>query len=201
MIGYVKGIVSHLFADYCFVDVQGVGYRVFIPSSTRLKLVVGAASTLFTYLNVREDAMLLYGFYTQDEYELFLHVTSVAGIGPKVAMGILSAVSPNDFRVAVCQKNMTVLTKIPGIGKKTAERIILELKDKIGVLAENDGGVESAFDALGSGGDVVDQALQALVALGYSQGEITPVLKKLDQGTQTVEELIKLALREFSRRS
>ena len=82
MIGYVRGQVSHLFVDYCFIDVQGVGYRLHISAATRQKLSVGTAVTLFTYLNVREDALLLYGFYSSDEYELFLQLISVAGIGP-----------------------------------------------------------------------------------------------------------------------
>lgn len=201
MIGYVRGTVSHLFTDYCFIDVQGVGYRVFIAASTRQRLAVGAVATLYTYLNVREDAMLLYGFYTQDEYDLFLSVTSVAGIGPKVAMGILSTISPDDFRAAVCQKNMAVLTKIPGVGKKTAERIVLELKDKIGMIADSDSG--DGGPASAAGGDssgITEQAVQALVALGYSQVEVMPVLRNLGQSAQSVEEMIKLALREFGRR-
>ncbi|MCP6429327.1 Holliday junction branch migration protein RuvA, partial [Klebsiella pneumoniae] len=81
MIGYVKGVVTHLFTDYCFVDVQGIGYRIFIPNSTRQKLTIGQSATLFTYLNVREDALTLHGFYTQEEYDLFLSLISVSGIG------------------------------------------------------------------------------------------------------------------------
>ncbi|MDU2066354.1 MAG: Holliday junction branch migration protein RuvA, partial [Sporomusaceae bacterium] len=134
MIGYLKGQISHLFTDYCFIDVQGVGYRVFIPLSTRQKLSVGLTATLFTSLQVREDAMLLYGFFTQAEYDLFIHLTSVSGIGPKVALSVLSVMKPEEVQAAISQKNVALLTKIPGIGKKTAERLILELKDKLGAL-------------------------------------------------------------------
>jgi Holliday junction DNA helicase RuvA len=199
MIGYVRGTVAHLFTDYCFIDVQGVGYRVFIAGSTRQKLVLGTVASLFTYLQVREDALLLYGFYTQDEYELFLQLISVTGIGPKVALGVLSAISPNDFRRAVSQKNMIILTKLPGIGKKTAERLILELKDKMGILTESEGTDDFVSDETSTASEVAAEGLQALLSLGYSQSEIVPVLQKIGN-TQTVEELIKLALKEFSRR-
>lgn len=198
MIGYVRGQVTHLFADYCFVDVHGVGYRLHISAATRQKLSVGAAVTLFTYLNVREDALLLYGFYATDEYELFLQLISVAGIGPKVALVILSTVHPNDFRIAVSQKNIGLLTKIPGIGKKTAERLILELKDKMGDLAGAETITAEAGAVVNSGDDVANQALLALLALGYSQSEVAPALRKAAGTAKTVEEAIKLVLREMA---
>lgn len=201
MIGYVKGPITHLGVDYCFVDVQGVGYRVFIPSSSRQKLVIGSAVTLYTYLHVREDALLLYGFYTQDEYDLFLLLMDVSGIGPKAALNILSTITPNSFRTAISQKNIGVLTKIPGIGKKTAERIILELKDKVAsVEGDNDASDNSFITTTGGTGDVAQQALEAMMALGYSQAEVMPVLSKVKKEASSIEELIKLALREFTRR-
>lgn len=197
MIGYVRGKISHLFPDSCFVDVSGVGYRVFIPQSTRQNLSKGAETTLFTYLNVREDALLLYGFSSQQEYDLFILLTSVSGIGPKVGLGILSAISPADFIMAVGQKNLGLLTKIPGIGKKTAERIVLELKDKIGATDPDNVIIAAAADNVGS---IQAEALQALLSLGYTQQEITPVLRKTAEAT-SVEEIIKLALKEFAGRS
>jgi Holliday junction DNA helicase RuvA len=197
MIGYVRGKISHLFPDSCFVDVNGVGYRVFIPQSTRQNLAKGMETTLFTYLNVREDALLLYGFSSQQEYDLFILLTSVSGIGPKVGLGILSAITPADFIVAVGQKNLGLLTKIPGIGKKTAERIVLELKDKIGETSEDSVMVAAATGAVGS---IQAEALQALMTLGYTQQEIAPVLRKAAEAT-SVEEIIKLALKEFAGRS
>ncbi|AIF51440.1 Holliday junction branch migration protein RuvA [Pelosinus sp. UFO1] len=197
MIGYVRGTVSHLAIDHCFVDVQGIGYRIFIAQSTRQKISVGAVVSLFTYMYVREDALLLYGFYTQDEYNLFLQLMSITGIGPKVAMGILSAIDPQQFRIAISQKNIGILTKLPGIGKKTAERIILELKDKIGIITEEDLIEEHVSSATALPSDAIDEVLQALLALGYSQGEILPIIKKIGKKGQSVEELLKLALREF----
>lgn len=199
MIGYVRGRVSHLFEGSCFIDVQGVGYRVFIAHSTLEKLTVGKEVCLFTYLHVREDAMLLYGFASEDEYELFLHLTSVSGIGPKGALGILSAVTPNKFRSAIGSRNLAILTKIPGIGKKTAERLVLELKDKIGNCSEEETmpGNEIEWD---SKDDSMAQATQALISLGYSQAEIGPTLQKLAKKGYSVENLIKLALKEFGGR-
>ncbi len=197
MIGYVRGTVSHLAVDHCFIDVQGIGYRVFIAQSTRQKITIAAVVSLFTYMYVREDALMLYGFYTQDEYDLFLQLTSISGIGPKVAMGILSAIDPQQFRIAISQKNIGILTKLPGVGKKTAERVILELKDKIGLITEDDLNGDHISGISVSTGDVIEEALQALLALGYNQNEIMPVLKKIEKNGHSVEELIKLALREF----
>lgn len=200
MIGYLKGTVTHLFAEYCFLDVQGVGYRVFVPASTRQQLNTGAAVTLFTHLNVREDALLLYGFATADEYELFQHLITITGVGPKVALGVLSAITPADFRAAVSRKDAALLTRIPGIGKKTAERMILELKDRMGLPdAPAAAGGKAALSSDGPQ-DARQEALAALVSLGYSQGEIVPVLQKVQGGSQTAEELIKLVLKEFARR-
>lgn len=190
MIGYIRGNVSHLAADLCFIDVQGIGYRIFIAQSTRQKLALGAVVSLFTYMHVREDALMLYGFYTQDEYDLFLQLTSISGIGPKVAMGILSSIDPQQFRLAISQKNIGILTKLPGIGKKTAERVILELKDKIGVITE-DQNANPMTDIPVPAGDAMNEALQALLALGYNQNEITPILKKIAQHEHSVEELIR----------
>jgi holliday junction DNA helicase RuvA len=149
-------------------------------------------------LNVREDALLLYGFYTHEEYEIFLQLLTVTGIGPKVGLGVLSAISPGEFRMAVSQKNSAVLTRISGIGKKTAERIILELKDKIGIMAVASGDVQETLDRVSMADNNNQQAMQALIALGYSQGDIMPVLKKVADGKQSVEALIKLALKEIS---
>ncbi|WP_378955633.1 Holliday junction branch migration protein RuvA [Pelosinus sp. sgz500959] len=196
MIGYLRGTITHLFADHCFIDVQGVGYRVFIPGATRQKLSIGKVSLLFTHMHVREDAMLLYGFYSEDEYDLFLTLTSINGIGPKVAMGILSAIDPKQFCLAISTKNIGVLTKLPGIGKKTAERMILELKDKIGLLTDEN---VPEVDVSVTSGDIVDEGIQALIALGYNQNEILPIVKRIGKNAQSVEILIKLALREFSR--
>lgn len=199
MIGYVRGIVSHLLIDYCLIDVQGVGYRVFISNATRTKLATGKEAQLFTYLNVREDAMLLYGFYTQAEYALFLQLISVSGIGPKVALGMMSAITAENLCKAIQQKQVAMLTKLPGIGKKTAERLILELHDKMksgGESVDAQLAETVAFDA-----DYLTEASQALAALGYTQAEFTPILRGAPERLKTAEELIKHALKAFAGRS
>lgn len=199
MIGYLKGIVTHIFREYCFIDVHGVGYRVFVPASTMEKLTIGKETTVFTYMNVREDAILLYGFATQDEYDLFMLLISVNGVGPKVALGVLSAVNPDGFRLAVHQKNIKVLTKMPGIGKKTAERIVLELQDKIGPV--DDGAVaDIAVPLTAASKGMMSEAVDALVGLGYSEQEILPVVEEKAGICQTVEQLIKEVLKALGSR-
>lgn len=195
MIGYLRGQVFQLMTDHCILDVNGVGYRLYISNATRQKLSTGSNATLHTYLNVREDALLLYGFFTSEEYELFCQLITVTGIGPKAAVSILSAVTPDGFRLAVSQKNLSDLTKIPGIGKKTAERLILELKDKLG---QAEGSDEWSNVQPGMGGqDIHSQALQALTALGYSQAEVAPVLRQAAGSVKSVEEAVRLVLREM----
>ena len=110
MIGYVKGVVSHIFSNSCFIDVHGVGYRTYAPASTLDTLTIGQEALLYTYMSVREDAILLYGFATQDEYDLFMLLIGVNGVGPKVALGILSADKADGFRLAVHQKDIKSLT-------------------------------------------------------------------------------------------
>ncbi len=194
MIGYLKGIVTHLFREHCFIDVHGVGYRVFVPVSTMEKLTIGKETTVFTYMNVREDAILLYGFATQDEYDLFMLLISVNGVGPKVALGVLSAVNPDGFRLAIHQKNIKVLTKMPGIGKKTAERMVLELQDKIGPV--DDGAVaDIAIPSTVVSKGMMSEALDALIGLGYSEQEVSPVVEAKADSCHTVEQLIKEALK------
>lgn len=196
MIGYVEGAVSHIFADSCFINVGGVGYRVFIASSARNHLKIGQKTRLYTYLSVREDAMTLYGFLTQEEYDLFMHLTGISGIGPKVALGILSAIEPNTFCKAVGQKQTSVLVKLPGIGKKTAERIIVELHDKLSMFASDDENEIPDDENVTITEDNTSEIVQALVGLGYTQAEVLPIVKRLDL-TKPIEVLIKEALREF----
>lgn len=198
MIGYLRGKVTYLFSDHCFIDVEGVGYRVHIAACTRQKLTIGSTVTLFTSMDVRQDAIILFGFYSQEEYNLFIHLNSVTGIGPKVALGILSAISPADFCAAVRQKNTAFLTRIPGIGKKTAERIIVELKDKLGTDDLESSDFNESNQQYGpSNDDTAVQAIAALVTLGYTAAEIAPTVHRLAHSSQAVEEVIRLALKEF----
>ena len=203
MIGFLRGKVEYISMDYCLLDVGGVGYRVFVSGNTRSQLKNGQEAMLYTYLSVREDAMLLYGFLTQAEYELFQLLITVSGIGPKVAMGIIGAITPEALSQAVQNKNVKALTALPGIGKKSAERMILELKDKLhfsddGEFTETGTGIVSGE----IGDDIYSEAMAALLALGYSQGEVSEVFSSfgsLDQEAD-VQMVIKMALRELSRR-
>ena len=200
MIGYVRGVVTHLFKDACYVDVHGVGYRVYVPTTTRQLLVEGEESTLFTYLNVREDAMQLYGFSTEDEYELFILLISVSGIGPKVGLGILSGMTPEAFKLAILNGQVAQLTKLPGIGKKSAERFVLELKDKLAKMTSISVNTVAAVQPIGiTVGGPAGEAIDGLVALGYAQNEVETIVERLDDGTRDVPALIKAALAEIGK--
>ena len=198
MIGYIRGKVTALFKDACFLEAGGIGYRIFISDKTRQQLVSGEEAKLLTYMAVREDAILLYGFLGEEEYELFLLLISISKIGPKVAMGILSAMTPSAFVGAVKTQSVTKLTKLPGIGKKTAERLLVELKDKIGAFAVEDVPEEKAVSAVEEN-PVTGEAVTALMSLGYEMDEITPVLGRLAGSYDNVSKLVSAALREFAR--
>ena len=199
MIGFLRGQVAALKADYCLLDVNGVGYRVFVAGSTRNKLRLKEEARLFTSMNVYQDGITLYGFASEEEYDIFQLLIGVSGIGPKVALGILSAITVESLCKAIQNKQATILTKLPGIGKKSAERLILELKDKVGFAAGDDVEEVLTLDMEGPlGDDIVSEAQAALVALGYSQAEIAPVLKKATK-CKTTEEIIKLALKQLNK--
>ncbi|MBQ7417368.1 MAG: Holliday junction branch migration protein RuvA [Acidaminococcaceae bacterium] len=203
MIGSIKGTVAYQAAEYCLVETAGgVGYRIFMPISQLRTLSVGQSVRVLTYTAVREDAIQLYGFMTQQYYDLFTLLLSVSGVGPKGALGILGAAKPEDFYLAVQSRDLKMLTKLPGIGKKTAERMVLELKDKIGTLesAENDREFAEAVNG-NSDSAAVNEAMAALSALGYSNSEILPVLRKIpDYGTLKRDELIRKALQIFAKK-
>ncbi len=197
MIGYLRGKVIFLYTDYVLLDVHGVGYRVFIANSTRQKLRLHEEISLFVYTSVREDAIILYGFAAQEEYDLFLQLISVSGIGPKVALGILSSITVEGLCRAIQNKQASILMKLPGIGKKSAERLILELKDKVSFAPEEEELLTIENDV--EVGDVkIAEATAALQALGYTQAEITPVIRKTAK-YKTMEEIIKASLKALSR--
>ena len=195
MIGFLRGKVAGLKTDYCLLDVGGVGYRVFIPNNTRCKLTLNETAMLYTYMNVYQDGITLYGFYTEEEYDVFQLLIGVSGIGPKVALGILSAITVDALCKAIQNKQATLLTKLPGIGKKSAERLILELKDKMALAASDDEVLSLSMEG-DVADDILSEAMAALTSLGYSQVEITPVLKKAAKGKST-EEIVKLSLKEL----
>ena len=196
---YIKGNLALKGTNYMVVDVSGVGYMIYTPLSDIEKAPpTGSEITMYTYLNVREDAMELYGFTTEEEKKMFLMLTSVSGVGPKAGLAILSVATPKQIAVAVLTGDAKTFTKAAGVGPKAANRILLELKDKID-------DTELGID--GDEGIVLDtpsepimdsraEAMSALVVLGYSAGDAKNVLMKLDASMST-EDLIKKALAQL----
>lgn len=197
MIGYLHGRVIALYTDHCLLDVHGVGYRVFVANSTRTKLRQREEASLFIYTSVREDAIVLYGFATEEEYDLFLQLIGVSGIGPKVALGILSAITVEGLCRAIQNKQASVLTKLPGIGKKSAERLILEFKDKVAFRGSAEEELLTIENGEEVGDDAASEAMAALQSLGYTPSEIAPVIRKTAK-YKTTEAIIKASLKELS---
>jgi len=200
MITFLDGKLTTALPTQAIVDVHGVGYEVFIPLSSYDKLpAVGQPLRILTHLHVREDAQILYGFMTAAERDLFrLLVNNVSGIGPKLALAVLSGMSVNNFKTAVVNSDVAMLSKISGLGKKTAERIVLELKDKVGVAAAWE--AASATHAPTPEQERVNEAVLALIALGYKQVEAHRVVRELQEKERdkSAEELVKLALKQMA---
>lgn len=203
MIGTIRGTVDFLSADYCILETAGgVGYRVFMPGSHLAQLALGQKLKVQVHTAVREDAIILYGFLNQEAYDLFELLLTVSGVGPKMALGIIAAVKPDAFYLAVQSKDAKALVKLPGVGKKTAERMLLELKDKVGCLSLEAGGKDLFQEAaVTTEASAVAEAMEALNSLGYSNSEILPILKEIpDCSSLTSEELLRQALKLFARR-
>lgn len=190
---YIEGTVAHKGIDFIVIDAGGVGYRINTTDSVISKLSAGEKKKIYTYLNVREDALDLYGFLSEEELNLFKLLISVSGIGPKVGLGVLSSISPSEFALAVVTGNIKAITKAPGVGPKVAQRIILELKDKM-KKAE----IAEMPQDYGAFTDSSDEAISALMVLGYTQGEAKSVLSKVEGGL-SVEETVKRALKLLMR--
>lgn len=182
MFSYVKGRLVEKSPTSCTVDVNGIGYRLFITLSTYEKLVEGREQVLYTHLSVKDDKCELYGFATAEEKKLFLDLISIRGIGGKLAVVILSGLPPERFCDAVQNGDVTSISSIKGVGTKTAKRLILELKDKL-VIEE-----PSVLP-------VVEDAILALISLGYSRIEAKKVMRKVNVRSEKVEDLIKAALK------
>ena len=193
MIGSLRGRLSSKQAPQIVIECSGVGYEVETPMSTFLDLPeVGTDLFLHTHLLVREDAQILYGFATEDERLMFRTLLKVNRVGAKLALGILSAMSTNDFRRCVELEDTTSMSKIPGIGKKTAERLIIEMRDRID--AATPGGGKSA--PLTVEASARNEAVDALVALGYKPKEVHNLIAKLDIEDKSAEDIIRLALKQ-----
>ena len=194
MIGYLSGKIKFLSENDCILDVNGVGYKISVDAATRQDLKIGEPAEFFIHTAVREDAINLFGFKNQATFELFENLLTVNGVGAKSALGIVSKISAADFSSAVARQDLNSLTKLPGVGKKSAQRILLELKDKIKISAENSGEFQPAEIPSSS----FDEATDALSALGYTSAEISAVFKKVPKNS-TTEQIIKIALKELNR--
>ncbi len=199
MIAYVKGVLAVVGQDSIIIDKGGIGININVPVSIISTLPsIGSEVKVFTYTYVREDAIALYGLMTMDDLDVFKLLINVNGVGTKTALGILSAITPNELRLAVISADYKTITKAPGIGKKSAERIVLELRDKVKMVIEDD-----SYIAVDSGdvakSDSVNIALEALVSLGFNYGEAAKAVKQVDNYEEMDDEsLIKAALKHLS---
>lgn len=200
MIGRLQGVLLEKQPPEILLDVQGVGYELLLPMTSFYNLPeVGKEATLFTHLVVREDAHLLFGFSQKNDRTLFRELIKTNGVGPKLALAILSAMSVNEFAYAIEREELSKLVKIPGVGKKTAERLLVELKGKF-KTAQSDFFMESrdllpSESAVENRDQAVDEAVAALIALGYKPTEAEKMVKKVNKGDLSSEQLIRESLK------
>lgn len=198
MYGHFKGIVDSVFEDRIILDVNDIGYEIFMPESEIISIKEKKEKLkIYTYLNVREDEMKLFGFLSQNNLDFFKKLTSVSGVGPKMALGIISNIDPSEMCVAIATENILALKQIPGIGPKMAQKIIFELKDKV---QKED--LQKASKSVGktiSKNKNIDEAITALEVLGYSKREIKEVVDKLNITDEKVEDIIRIVLKEMQR--
>lgn len=199
MIGYIRGIYVEEDESAILVENQGIGYRIFVPDTMdRGNVSKGEEVKIYTYLHVKEDALQLYGFSTKDDLDMFKLLIGVNGIGPKAGLGILSALSADALRLAILSDDVKTLSKAPGIGKKTAQKLILELKDKMhleDVLENTEKNTDTGL-TLQENQQNAKEAVQALVALGYPNAEALRAVGKVeDASAMEVEEILKAALK------
>ncbi len=206
MIACLKGILLHKSTDRLIIDVNGVGYDVAFCKSGLAKLPeLGSDVFLYIYTNVREDAIALYGFIDEAEKELFVVLLSVSGVGPKLALNLLSAAQPAVIARAILEDDLHTLVKLPGVGKKTAERLCLELKDKVQAFTESAGAADSAPQKINTIQErMADDVISALVNLGYPQTQAREALRQImvqypaELPPPPIEEILRLTLRSLA---
>ena len=202
MISFIKGELSEILGSSIIVDTGGVGYEINVPLTVLSELPrIGEEVKIYTYFKVSEDAMSLYGFSSQKDKEMFEQLIGVSGIGPKGALAILSTLSPDDLRMAIMAGDDKAIAKAPGIGAKTAQRVIIDLKDKIGIEDIMGVGKTSKANAAGASAvmtGVIADAVSALSVLGYSHTEAMKAVRSIEiNDDTTVEEVIKIALQRM----
>lgn len=202
MIAFVRGIIEDITEDNVVIDTGGIGYNIKISEGTAAALPgTGREAKLYTYTCVREDAFLLYGFLSRDDLEIFKKLITVNGIGPKGGLAILSVMSADDLRFAIMSGDAKAIAKAPGIGAKTASRVILDLKDKISIedtLLKREMNEYSGSNALAADNAARNEAVEALVALGYSPSDALKAVKRTEAAEGTdAETILKLALKNM----
>jgi Holliday junction DNA helicase RuvA len=199
MIGQLRGIILEKQPPQLLLDVQGIGYEIDAPMSTFYKLPeVGQEITLLTHFVVREDAHHLYGFYSREERMLFRTLLRVNGVGPRLSLTILSSIDPDEFVRCIVNNDTASLVRVPGVGKKTAERLIIEMRDKLTTWHLGESKELNLNVAVTKGRNhIIQDAISALVSLGYKPQEASRAVSKVDEGTLTSEEIIRRALREM----
>lgn len=200
MFSYIKGILVAKSIGYVIIDVGGVGFKIFMSETSIKKLgETGEEVKVFTHMQVREDDISLYGFTTNEELRMFELLISVSGVGAKSAIAMLSNISPSSFALAVISNDIKSLTKIPGIGSKTAQRIVLELKDKLKTEESISNNSNEEIIVAIQDDNKTSEAVQALKVLGYTSVEIEKVLSSLDTNNMSVEDIIRKALINLGR--
>ena len=193
MYAFFKGKIDNILKDRIIIDVNNIGYEIYMPESELLTLGVGENLKIYTYLHVREDDMRLFGFSSNESLEFFKKLITVSGVGPKVALGIISNVDTESLCVAIATENIAALKSVPGIGPKMAQKIIFELKDK--VLKEQIDTVKTKTKEVNSKN--IEEATTALEVLGYTHKQIKEVVSRLDLGEDSVETIIRKVLKEM----
>ncbi|UBV35887.1 Holliday junction branch migration protein RuvA [Staphylococcus xylosus] len=195
MYAYIKGTLAVLNPTHVVVEASGVGYEIQTSNSYRFQKFMDQEVVIHTSLIVREDAQLLYGFINQEEKDMFLSLIKVTGIGPKSALAILASSSPNEVKIAIENENDAYLTKFPGIGKKTARQIVLDLKGKVQINEVDSSQILNAEASLGDNTPIIKESILALEALGYSKRELTKVEKVLAKDSfESVDDAVKKGL-------
>ena len=202
MFYYISGEIAYKDLNTCVIDCGGVGYKLTVSqiTSQQLSSSVGKKAKLFTHLAVREDGIELFGFGSEEERSCFNNLTTVSGVGPKAAISILSVMTPADLSVAICTDDRKAIARAPGIGPKTAARIILELKDKLGKdISLSDTSSVAVASSIADANTNLKDAYEALTMLGYDKNTINAALKGIDTKNTDAGEIIRLVLAKFSR--
>ena len=200
MYSYISGTVAAVKEDCIILDNSGIGYRIFMPSSALDVVNRGMETKVYTFFSVREDAMQLFGFLSEDDLEIFKMLIGVSGIGPKGALAVLGVLSADDLRFAVLSDDAAAISKAPGIGKKTAQKVIIELRDRLNLLDAFEKKAQKAGPAgLPSSENTENEAVLALTALGYTSAEALKAVRKASEAAEfsDTSKLVSAALREM----